>query len=129
MDLTELRVYDPGDDGLDYKTYAATFWSIFQESAEKAKAFHDGIMDEISYSEVSEGSTLEECIGRYFEDNKKISAVLFIGGRYHSSYCFNEISEMDILAIAVETNKVPALYITEHGWNAYSQWGSFSYHQ
>ena len=111
VDIKEIKVYDPKQDGLDFQTYERAFLAVEQVSPRAADLLLDGLHNRILKSKVDGQKTLREFLfGKdgYFSGKETFAAVMFLDGRFKEEYNIPTYPNLD--TIANETNSIPLMF-------------------
>ena len=116
MDITNIKAYDPKQDGLDFQNFKAAYYTAHTINPSAAYAMSDGLIGRVLKSEVESGVTLKQLLfekdgffdaQRHNHPNNRIVAVLFMDGKFHSKYTRANYTSVDLDKLAEEANSIP----------------------
>ena len=115
-ELNQFKVYDPKEDGIDFKTYQDAFCKIQLINPKLAEILHEGLVEEVLNSNVGGYRTLNDALygeNKYFSSNPDVYSVLFMDGRFHSQYDKNNHDELNLKRLGEEANSIPFMFTRE----------------
>lgn len=109
MDIHDIKVYNPKDDGLDYKAYLK-IKAYFEKLSTKAfDIFNKGLAKKVLNSKIDKNTNLREFLfGEKGYLVKRQISVIFLDGKHHSTYPSDiSPSSDDLEKFAKATNSIP----------------------
>lgn len=110
MDIKDVKVYDPKQDGLDFETYRKAYDAAMAVNRRAAYAMHGGLFQKVEDSEVEHGRTLGAFLNDakgFFQNHPETVAVLFMDGRFHSQYDREGYKTLELDKLAQQSNSLP----------------------
>ena len=110
MDIQDVKVYDPKQDGLDFETYRKAYDAAMAVNRKAAYAMNDGLFQKVENSEVEHGRTLGAFLNDedgFFQNHSETVAVLFMDGRFHSQYDREGYKTLELDKLAQQSNAIP----------------------
>jgi hypothetical protein len=123
IEIRNIKVYDPLDDGIDAKAYRKIKAYLERFSTQAYYVFHDGLQEKVLKSKLEKNTTLDEFLfgeKGYLKRGGGENTIIFLNGRFYAEYKGSEIFQApDLDQIAKETNSIPFAFSYSSSMNEY----------
>jgi hypothetical protein len=116
INIGNIKVYNPKDDGLDAKRYNEIINSLSKLSPTACNVFEDNLENRVLDSKIEGNLTLRDFLlgeDGYLRKYPEMT-VIFIDGKWKSTYLNKDIDSKTLNKLMEETNSIPFAFRYTH---------------